>query len=272
MKTTVSTFALAALLASAAAGALAFPASALAQSEDFMFDWSGQSDRHLNVKLMSGTVEVRGYDGDEVLVSAISSSADGVSSEPDEDGMRTLPNGGQNLVVRQDGGEVLVRAGSMDESARITVQVPRDARLSIHTGNDGAVSVEDVDGEMEIQNANGPVEVRGLRNAAVIHAHTDDLTVELATADLPGPLVLNSWAGDVELTVPAGLKAKLRWRTNMGDVRTNLDVQNIQTVTERMETEDGVRLEGFTTGILNGGGPEISITAYTGDITLRKAD
>lgn len=251
---------------------LATPGTVLAQSEEFSFDWSGQNDRHLRVNLLSGGVRVQGYDGDQVLISVSSDMADLVEDEPEEGGMRRLPNGGQNLVVRQDGGEIIVRAGTADEAAQVAVRVPRNTRLTIHSTMDGAIAVENVIGEMDINSSAGPVEVIGLANAAVIHAHADDLVTSLATRELPGPLVLTSWAGDVELTLPVDLSANLRWRTNFGDVLTNLDVQDIQTVTERKETDDGVRLEGFTTARLNGGGPEISITAYTGDITLRKAE
>ncbi len=259
-------------LAVSLATALAIPAGAQAQSEEFFFDLAGYSDRALRVSLMSGRVEVEGYDGDEVLISVSEGPAQDGAPDVDDDGMRILPNGGQNLVVRQDGGQIIVRAGSMDEAALVSVRAPRDVRLSLHSAMDSSISVVDMSGEMEIQNSNGPVEVRGLRSAAVIHAHTDDLTVSVDASELPGPLVLNSWAGDVELTVPATLQANLRWRTNMGDVRTNLDVTDIETVTEREETEDGVRLEGYTTARLNGGGAEVSVTAYTGDITLRRAD
>ncbi len=257
--------------------ALAAALPALAQTEDFSFDWNGQSDRHLRVNLLNGSVTVEGYEGDQVLISVSSQSlADGDDAEdddPEAGGMRLLPNGGQNLVVRQDGGEIIIRAGTMDDAAGIVVRLPRDARLTVNSAQDGAIKVNNVDGEMQVQSSSGPVEVLGIRNTAIIHAHADDLKASLAVSELPGPLVFTSWAGDVDVTMPSTLRADLRWRTNFGDVRTDLDVQNIATVTVREEeTPDGLRIEGFTTGQLNGGGPEISITAYTGDITLRRAD
>lgn len=246
---------------------------AAAETEDFSFDWSGQTDRHLQVNLLNGGLTVQGIDGDRVLVSVnADANAIAIGEEATEDGLRRLPTGGQDLVVRQEGGEIIVRAGSMDEAAQVTVRMPRDARLTVHAAMDGAILVEDVAGEMQVNSSSGPVEVRGLRNTAVIHAHADDLTASLADAALPGPIVLTSWAGDVLLRVPGALDANLRWRSTYGEVLTDLELEDVGSVTERETSADGVRLEGFTTARLNDGGPEISVTAYTGDIRFLRQD
>lgn len=244
----------------------------VAQEETFNFDWAGISDRHMRITVNGGGVNVQGHDSDQVTIVVTETMADTEVDMTTVDGLRRLPNAGQNLVVRQEGGEIFLRAGTADEVSDVLVRMPRDARLTINSIMEGSIRVDDIHGELEIQATNGAVEVNGIRNAAAIHAHADDLTATIASTDLPGPLVFSSWAGDVDLSMPADLRANLRWRTNYGDVLTDLDVSNVETVMEREESEDGARLEGFTQGRLNGGGSEVSVTTFAGDIVLRRAE
>ena len=50
------------------AALLVFPLSAFAETEEFIFDLSGQQNRHLQVNVLHGGMVVRGYDGDQVKV------------------------------------------------------------------------------------------------------------------------------------------------------------------------------------------------------------
>ena len=252
--------------------ALTMSTSAVAQEETFSFDWAGVSERHMRINLTGGGVTVQGHDSDEVTIVVTEAMPEDDETEMTQSGFRQLPNGGQNLVVRQDGGEIILRSGRADDYANILVRMPRNARLTVSSAMDGDIRVDDVHGELDIQAANGDVEVNGISNVAVIHAHADDLTASIAVAELPGPLVLTSWAGNVDLQMSPELRADLRWRTNYGDVLTDLDISDVQTVRERTDSEDGTRIEGFTLGRLNGGGPEISVTTFSGDIVMRGSD
>ncbi len=246
--------------------------AALAQEETFSFDWAGFTDRHMRINVTGGNVTIQGQDGDTVTIVVTP------ASEPDDEpmstagGLRRLPNRGQNLVVRQDGSDIILRSGTTEDSADILVRLPHDAALSASSSMEGAIRVNDVHGELDLYASNGTIDVEGIRNAAVVHAQSDDVTASVATTDLPGPLVITSWAGDVELRMPAELRANLRWRTNYGEVMTDLDVTDVETVVEREESEDGTRIEGFTQGRLNGGGAEVSVTTFAGDIVLRRAE
>lgn len=250
---------------------IALPLSAAAEIQEFSFDLADQADRHFQVNLIYGGIEVSGYDGDQILITADLGEALPMPGESTGEGLRRLPNLGQELELHQSGGEVILRAGTEDRPVQLAVQVPLDARLTLTVRQDGAIRVEGVAGEMELQNSSGPIHITGIRSSVVAHAHSDDLYASFASSEPTGPSAFSSWSGNVQIDLPPTITADLRWRTVYGEVLTDLDVTDLSTLVERDVSEDGGSIKGYTTGKVNGGGPEISVTAYSGDITLRKA-
>lgn len=253
-----------------AIGLLGLSLGALAETQEFSFDVSGESDVELVVNLQHGGITVRGYDGGQINVTA-SMDETGVNEEPaGEGGMRRLPNLGQEVKIHHDDGEVVIRAGTESQPVQLAVQVPRETRLQISVRDGGNLSVAGVSGEMDLQNSWGRIDIEGVANTVVAHAHSDDVTAVFAIADLPGPSTFSSWSGNIDLSFPEQVVADFRWRTNYGEVQTDLNVTNVRTVSARQEDDDSAGVEGFTMGSVNGGGPEVAATTYSGDITFRK--
>ena len=85
---------------------------------------------------------------------------------------------------------------------------------------------------------------------------------------------LSTLNGDVDLTVPADFHADLRMRSDNGEIYTDFDValSNAPAKVEsarrggkyHLEVEQEVR------GRVNGGGPEIQLRTFNGDILLRR--
>jgi DUF4097 and DUF4098 domain-containing protein YvlB len=92
------------------------------------------------------------------------------------------------------------------------------------------------------------------------------------------PLAFSSLNGDIDVTFPADLKATLSMRTDNGEVFSDFDIQ-LQTTAPQQAVDDGrgkggkyvVRVEKTVKGTINGGGQEIQLKNFNGNIYIRKA-
>jgi len=89
------------------------------------------------------------------------------------------------------------------------------------------------------------------------------------------PMAFASFNGNVDVTLPASLKATFKLRSDMGDVFTDFDLQlkTDTTTSQNPQRENGrlvIRVNQSLTGTLNGGGPEIELRTFNGNVYLRK--
>ena len=89
----------------------------------------------------------------------------------------------------------------------------------------------------------------------------------------------SSMNGSIEVTLPADLKARLKMKTDHGEIYTDFDVK-VESVTgsTTFATNGGGKSGGGALphtdrtlyGTINGGGPEMQFTTYNGRIVIRK--
>jgi len=84
----------------------------------------------------------------------------------------------------------------------------------------------------------------------------------------------STWNGDVDLTLPANTRARLRLNSGRGDIFTDFDVK-LEPQAAKVSREEGqgsyrVRVEQEVIGTINGGKAEFRMKTYNGDIYVRK--
>src|SRR5215471_3012220 len=191
---------------------------------------------------------------------------------------------GSITVKAYEGKEVIVddqvRVGteSYMRIIDLTITVPVHTSLSLHTVNDGNISVTGVDGELDVDDINGEVTLRNISGSAVAHALNGRLLVTFARVDPQKPMAFSSMNGAVDVTFPADTKANLSLRTDNGEVFSDFDIQ-LQNPAPQPIVEDNrgkggkyvVRVEKTVRGTINGGGPEMQFKNFNGNIYIRKA-
>lgn len=92
--------------------------------------------------------------------------------------------------------------------------------------------------------------------------------------DQSKPLAFSTVNGGIDVTLPADLKANLRFRTGLGEVWSDFEVTlNGARRSDGMHalTRQGHRsMDNTLTGAINGGGVEISFHAVNGRIMIHK--
>ena len=82
--------------------------------------------------------------------------------------------------------------------------------------------------------------------------------------------------GDIDVTLPAGIKADVKMKSQMGDIYSDFDVvmkTAPQRSKETVPAEKGryrITFDKSIYGAINGGGQEITFNTFNGDIFIRK--
>lgn len=238
----------------------------------------------VEVSLINGGVSVEVYDGKEVIVEA-RTRADrpaeredrrgrrGSASE-DTSGMRRIPNDSAGLSVEEGDNRVEINAESWKQTIDIHLLVPASTSLQLGCVNSGDIRVTGVEGEMELSNVNGSIEVEGAAAPVVANTTNGRLRVAFKRLDGTKPMAFNAFNGNVDVTLPASAKASVELRSDNGEIYSDFEVDlNRDPVKVEQERRDGkfrVVVEKGVRGTIGGGGREIRVTTFNGDILLRR--
>ncbi len=201
------------------------------------------------------------------------------------------PGGGleridRDAVTESEPGRVAFRVRSADNDCNcgtrwdgfsveydIEIRVPRGAALDVATVNDGDVTVEGVNGDFELANVNGEIHATGLTGSGEIRTVNGNVAVAFARAP-DAATSFHTVNGDLDVTFPNDLSADLQFKTMNGDVFTDFDVVEEQSPpsVEREPSPRGprVRMQRNTRYAIGGGGPDIQLRTFNGDIMIRK--
>jgi hypothetical protein len=194
-------------------------------------------------------------------------------------GMKQLTGATSGLEIVEDDNVVEIRTESFKAATDLVIQVPVATSLEIRSSMDGAVVVEGVNGEIDINNINGPVTLKNVSGNMLVHTVNGDIEAVLtrdARVAADKPLTFSSMSGDIDVTLPADVKASLKMKTDQGEVYTDfeIDLTRQPTRSEAAEkTEAGkfrISFDKSLLGLVNGGGREISFNTFNGDIYIRK--
>ena len=271
------------------------------------------------VKVVSGNgdVTVTGYDGNEVIIKTKSEVKNLVNTPENEKakGLKRISGTSFNVVTVEDENAVVITRSLKDE-IDLFLQVPFKTSLIIGGGDvvtgvsvhiveknkttgtrnqvpvpiiggktrriiEGDVVVENVSGEMEINTIDGDITLQEISGNVVAHSVDGDLLIILNSVDKEKPMSLSTVEGDIDVTLPADLKADLTLKTVDGEIYSGFDmdiVRNPEVVKEVKEKRhtgypDILRFYGtgnIISAKINGGGTEIQMTTIDGDIFIRK--
>jgi hypothetical protein len=229
----------------------------------------------VRITTLNGTVTVKAAARQDVEIQTRSSSdADdkgrGKRNERTTGLRRLAPVSGFSVV--EENNQMTISSTS-NEEAELVVYVPTRTNLKLNGVNGGTIAVEGVDGDIEVTNINDDIKLTNVAGSVVANTTNGDLKVTLTRATPQKPMAFTSLNGDVDVTLPASVKATLKLRSDMGDVYTDFDVKLTTATSSQSSRQNGqfrIEVNKSITGALNGGGPEIELRTFNGDVYLRK--
>jgi putative adhesin len=229
----------------------------------------------LRVNLLDGTVTIKGSNRRDVLLVANSQQAREAlrrrqQAEPPP-GMRRLTQSGGFGVEERDN-EMSLSSG-FGREINLEVEVPMRTKLRVSIV-DGGITVDNVDSEMEINTVDGGITLTNVGGSVVAHAVDGNIAATVARVTPQAPMAFTSLNGDIDVTLPAAVKANLRLRSDQGDVFTDFDVQvTAGASANRTQDRNGRRridVNRSISGTVNGGGPDFELRTFDGNIYVRK--
>ena len=191
-------------------------------------------------------------------------------------GMKRLTGTGTGLDIEEKDNVVSINTESWSAAVDLTIQVPTNASLNLGAINDGDIVVENVDGEIEVNNINGSCLLRNVSGNVLANSINGEITATIVRAAPDKPMFFSTMNGAVDVTLPAGVKANVKIKTQQGDVYSDFDVAlkpASQKAEETPKSDKGrfrISFDNSITGAINGGGPEYTFNSFNGDIYIRK--
>jgi DUF4097 and DUF4098 domain-containing protein YvlB len=233
---------------------------------------SAEPDGTVEIGLIGGTVEITGWDRDQVEVTG------------------TIGNDVERLRVESDGRNVEIEvevAGEEGMARRATearvdlvVHVPRASAVEVESVS-ADVSVDDTSGRIACESVSSTIEIRG--RAREIEASTVSGDIEVHLADELAEGEFGSVSGDLVLSSALAAGAELSFESVSGDVELHLPAEtsarfSVETFSGKIENDFGpapvqaseyvpAKSLSFTTG---GGSASVEVESFSGRIQLRR--
>jgi DUF4097 and DUF4098 domain-containing protein YvlB len=236
----------------------------------------------LSVGLINGGITVTSYDGSEVIVEAISTMHKIFKSRKRSskgEGMKRIPVNSSSITVEEHDNKIEISTDSWANPVNLNIKVPRRTSLDLSCINQGDIRVENITGNVEVSNTNGGINLMNISGSVVADALNKDITVTFAGVDPDKAMSFSSLNGDIDVTFPASLKAKVKIKATQGDVYSDFEVTETENPEERVIHKNSrgkggryeVNIDRSFWGLINGGGQVIQFSNFNGDIFIRKA-
>jgi len=238
--------------------------------------------KKLVVDMSFGSVSVHGYGGQEVIVET--SNRAGIrapgrrEAEPPPGMHRIGPSTAPGLEITEENNTVRISsARSPFAQADVTIQVPVQTSVTVNAMRGNSISIDNINGEIEANNLNGQVTITNVSGSVVAHSMNGKILASLNSVTPEKPMSFSTMNGDIDVTLPASIKANVRLKTDRGDMFTDFDIKT-DSAAQPPQVEDNrkkggryrARFDRTTIGTINGGGPEIQFTTFNGNILIRK--
>jgi hypothetical protein len=229
----------------------------------------------VHVALVSGSIIVKAGQGRDVIIQSRGREdhRGGDSNAPK--GLRRLTQQ-PSLGIEEQNNRMEIASPKPVLPIDLEIQVPARTNLELSTVNNGDIKVEGVDGEIEVGNVNGSITLTSVSGSVLAHTVNGKVSADLVHVTPQKPMAFTSLNGVVDVTLPAMVKADLKLRSDNGTVFTDFEIKAISqasSVVEDTRRSGGryrVEVNRVIYGSLNGGGPDIEMRTFNGNIYVRK--
>jgi hypothetical protein len=193
---------------------------------------------------------------------------------PSKEGMKKIGGGGLDLEASENSNNVRVISNSWSNKLHLDIEVPAGFDLDVHTYNDGDLMISNIQGDLELTNYNGEITALNISGSVVATTYNGEIKVTFDKVKDGAPMSFSTYNGDIDLSYPATLKATLKMKTDQGEMYTGFDINMTSSgPVQKKDDKSGrfvIKVDDWKKGDINGGGAEITIKNYNGDIYVRK--
>lgn len=191
-----------------------------------------------------------------------------------KEGMKRIGGGGMDFEVTENANYVRVRSDSWNNKVDMEIEVPAGADVECSTYNDGDLMITGIQGAVEATNYNGEITALNISGSVVATTYNGEIKVTFDKVTDGAPMSFTTYNGDVDVTFPSTLKASAKMKTEQGEIYSNFDLKITSSGPVKTQNKTNgatvIKVDDWKRGDINGGGAEITMKNYNGDIYLRK--
>lgn len=190
--------------------------------------------------------------------------------QPSAGGLKAVTQSG-GFSVKEEHNVMGIESLSQNRTLDFEVHVPLRTNLKIQA-HSGVITIDNVEGDMELSHTNGSIVMTNVGGSIVANSNNGEVKATMTRLTASKAMAFTTLNGTVDVTLPAASKATLKLRSDMGgDVFTDFDIQKTPSATPRRDGGGrGLEVSETIHGTINGGGPEISLRTFNGNVYLRK--
>jgi DUF4097 and DUF4098 domain-containing protein YvlB len=194
--------------------------------------------------------------------------------EKSKDGMKRIGGGGMDFEVTENANYVRVRSDSWNNKIDMELEIPSGADVEFSTYNDGDLMITGIQGAVEATNYNGEITALNISGSVVATTYNGEVKVTFDKVTEGAPMSFTTYNGDIDVSFPSTVKASVKMKTEQGEIFTNFDLKITSTGPVKTQNKNNggtvIKVDDWKRGDVNGGGAEVTMKNYNGDIYLRK--
>jgi hypothetical protein len=234
----------------------------------------------LNVNIIDGSISVKSHASKDVVVTASGrqhgyskNKYKNKSGEERGNGMKKLSGNSLEYTVEEVDNKVYIKYQPGNWVIDFEVLVPQNFSVDLKTVNKGNIYVENLDGTHEVSNTNGAITMKDVGGSVIADALNKDIVVEFKKVQPNTPMMFTSLNGNLDISFPSDLKATVMARSDYGNVYTDFDLKPNPSASNHKSSQNGkvykVKREKGVSGLINGGGADITFKTLNGDVLIR---
>jgi Putative adhesin len=235
----------------------------------------------LHVDIKTGSVTIKGSARKDVSV-MYTRGNDNDSDHDHErdkeksskDGLRRIGGGALDIEASEYQNTVTITSNNWTEGLELIIEVPSTISITAKAYNDGDLEVSNITGDLELTNYNGGISALAISGSVIAQTYNGDIKIVYEKLKPDTPLSYANYNGDIDITFPASLKATLKLKTKQGEIYTGFDGTVVKSnPVQKSDSKSGVYkvvIDDWIKSDIGGGGPEVTMKSYNGDIYVRK--
>lgn len=247
------------------------PSETFSQSEQLVINITQTSlPGQLTFENPKGSIKVTGYDGEVILVTGTLRFRE--AEKIVNNGMKRIDQNALDISAEVNGNNVTLQCRTIGKTVDFDIKVPRNFSLKLKSLDNGIVEIFNINGEIEVEDANGDIKLENISGSAVLSSVYGKISAVFREVNPNSPMMFTSFEGDITLTFPTAINARLKMKSEKGEILSDFDIKPVkrQSVVTRVENTRIYSLEDWVVGSINTEGPEYIIKNYNGDIYLKK--
>jgi len=241
----------------------------------------------IDIEVYRGSITLIGYQGDTIEISAKTSTFSGKDKDLKKvkdkinknhslrstKGLKSVKNPTMRLEIEERNNEVEISSEVSNQHVDLVIKVPQRSSVEVELYKGGDLNIDGVNGGLELESYDGMIIANNISGPIVAETARTDIVVSFSDFTKTSPSSLTSHMGNVDITLANKVAANVNVQTYQGEVFSGLD-DDFVVVDEIKKGKKGQKQEIVLGGIMqakvNGGGQEISLISYSGNLYIRK--